>query len=357
MLNAGIAAIMLDSGTLQQLGSLVHPTEELKEAGYVVTKLTQDELEQKKRCATCGVRIGKVRRMRDRQNRARQQQPQLANALPPRSEDSSASASGNATHPNDDNNARRNSVMRCHFHPGRVQLKAWTCCGKHLAEAPCTSKEDHDPPEEQDRTIQQRWQFHHTTLATRSSHRLAVAIDCEMGTAFDGDSELIRLTLIDYFSGETLIDSLVYPDVEMQHFNTRWSGITRREMEKSRRQRQCIMGRNAARARVFRYVGSSTIVVGHSAQNDLSSLRWIHHRIVDSYMEGGQPKEEDKPKEGGPVNHQKRSKHHPDGMSLKALAMRRLGRAIQMGNKGHDSLEDALAARDLIHAHIASLAQ
>ena len=41
-----------------------------------------------------------------------------------------------------------------------------------------------------------------------------------MGTAFDGDSELIRLTLIDYFSGETLIDSLVYPDVAMLHFNT-----------------------------------------------------------------------------------------------------------------------------------------
>ncbi len=56
MLKAGIAAIMLDSGTLQQLDSLVHPTEELKQAGYVVTKLTQNELEQKKRCATCGVR-------------------------------------------------------------------------------------------------------------------------------------------------------------------------------------------------------------------------------------------------------------------------------------------------------------
>ncbi len=251
------------------------------------------------------------------------------------------------------------------------------------------SKEDHDPPEEQDRTIEQRWQFHRTPPATRSSHRLAVAIDCEMGTAFDGDSELIRLTLIDYFSGETLIDSLVYPDVEMLHFNTRWSGITRSEMEKSRRQRRCIMSRNAARARVFRYVGSSTIVVGHGAQNDLSSLRWIHHRIVDSHMveaaarekarlkekqekketergkteeggqpeEGDQPKEEDKPKEGRPGNRQKRGKHHPDGMSLKALAMKRLGRAIQLGNKGHDSLEDALAARDLIRAHIASLAQ
>ena len=73
------------------------------------------------------------------------------------------------------------------------------------------------------------------------------------------------------------------------------------------------MGRDVARQAVFQYVGPSTIVIGHGAQN------------------------------------------HPDGMSLKALAMKQLGRVIQVGKKGHDSLEDALAARDLIHAHIAGL--
>ena len=53
-----------------------------------------------------------------------------------------------------------------------------------------------------------------------SDTRQPVAINCEMGTAASGDSELIRITLIDYFSSAILIDSLVYLDVEMSHYNT-----------------------------------------------------------------------------------------------------------------------------------------
>ena len=49
-------AIALNSESLEQLNSLVPCVEVLRRAGYVVTKLTNNELEQKKRCATCGVR-------------------------------------------------------------------------------------------------------------------------------------------------------------------------------------------------------------------------------------------------------------------------------------------------------------
>lgn len=201
----------------------------------------------------------------------------------------------------------------------------------------------------------------------RPTHRPAVAIDCEMGTAFDGDTELIRLTLIDYFSGETLIDSLVYPDIPMKHFNTRWSGITRGDMEASRRKRLCIHGRNAARRAVFRFVGRSTIVVGHGAQSDLSALRWIHHRVVDSFivesvrrkhnmqpeeMSGSEEDGGKKAETGEIIANQKHRQKGSGSMSLKTLAMERLGRAIQVGKNGHDSMEDAIAARDLIHSYI-----
>lgn len=186
-----------------------------------------------------------------------------------------------------------------------------------------------------------------------------------MGTAIDEDRELIRLTLIDYFSGEILIDSLVYPDVPMKHFNTRWSGVTRADIEKAHRNRQCFLGRDSARRAVFEYVGPSTIVVGHGAQNDLSSLRWIHYRVVDSYIielnkrkmlelkaQQGEESVGDKPKEATPDNDKKFGKRRADGLSLKALAMKRLGRDIQEGKMGHDSVEDALAARDLVHTHV-----
>ncbi|KAH6630953.1 hypothetical protein B0J18DRAFT_116805 [Chaetomium sp. MPI-SDFR-AT-0129] len=367
----GNAAITLTPETLQQLNSLVFSVEALKRAGYTVNQLTEMDLEQKKRCPTCGVRIAKRPRTRDRQS-PDQDQPashRLAEAQQPKDKGSDSTSSGNVARQNTGGEAHP-KLPRCNFHPGKTMYRAWTCCGKHVAAAPCTGKEDHDAPRAGEAgAIERRWQFYETPSNTKPSHRSAVAIDCEMGSAFDDDRELIRLTVIDYFSAEVLIDSLVYPDVPMKHFNTRWSGVTRGDMERSRRRGQCIMGKAAARRAIFRYVGPSTIVVGHGAQNDLSSLRWIHHRVVDSYMVESASRKEaelkaelenaakegDGPRERGLDSNQKDGKRNPDGMSLKALAMKRLGRAIQVGKKGHDSLEDALAARDLIHAHVTDL--
>ncbi|KAL2177279.1 ribonuclease H-like domain-containing protein, partial [Thermothelomyces heterothallicus CBS 202.75] len=346
---------------LEQLNSLVPSTEELRRAGYVVEKLSNHELEQKKRCITCGIRIAKATKTRSRQS-----QGQQGGLQPAVAQQSIVSSSDVAITSHDADSAPSPKVLHCKFHPGKVVLKAWTCCGKHVSEAPCSAKEGHDVVDDENQTIERRWQFDVTPPNKRPSHRLAVAIDCEMGTAFDDDSELIRLTLLDYFSGETLIDSLVYPDIPMKHFNTRWSGITRADMEASRRKRQCIRGRDAARRAVFQFVGHSTVVVGHSAQHDLSALRWIHHRVVDSFIVESARRKEiqltaarerdekggDSAEGGAPVANEKRVQKGPGRMSLKALAMERLGRAIQVGNNGHDSMEDALAARDLVHAYI-----
>lgn len=52
----GTGAITLNSETFQQLNSLVASPEALKLAGYIVKPLTDDELEKKKRCLTCGDR-------------------------------------------------------------------------------------------------------------------------------------------------------------------------------------------------------------------------------------------------------------------------------------------------------------
>jgi RNA exonuclease 1 len=48
--------VPMNPETLQQLNGLVASAEALKRAGYVVEPLTDDDLEQKKRCLRCGVR-------------------------------------------------------------------------------------------------------------------------------------------------------------------------------------------------------------------------------------------------------------------------------------------------------------
>ncbi|KAJ4380403.1 hypothetical protein N0V85_008757 [Neurospora sp. IMI 360204] len=220
-----------------------------------------------------------------------------------------------------------------------------------------------------------------------------------MGTSADLESELIRISLIDYFSGQILIDSLVRPLVPMQHMNTRYSGVTRQDIQNAVRNGTCILGGlEEARKEVWKFVGPETVVVGHSVRNDLGCLRWIHARCVDSLVveEGVRKKlkakeeaeweekmceessmglemaavkagktksefvddEEEKINKKEEEEKKKRERRSREGMSLKALAEKKLGRVIQDGGKkGHDSVEDAVAARDLIHHHILSLMQ
>ena len=222
-----------------------------------------------------------------------------------------------------------------------------------------------------------------------------------MGTAASGDSELIRITLIDFFTCAVLIDSLVEPDVPMAHLNTRYSGVTFADIRKAKREGRCLFGRAAAMREVWRFVGPSTVVVGHGASSDFRALKWLHANVVDSQViEGARLRkkkeaeaevekmlksQEDTAKAadgglvlgsgiegeehvsaskagvavkveeapGAPAEPKKKKPKGTGDLALKTLAKRFLDRDIQMSNRlGHDSLEDALAARDVVHCLI-----
>lgn len=230
-----------------------------------------------------------------------------------------------------------------------------------------------------------RFQYVATCHGTPSSSGLwrdAVAIDCEMGTSKDLEPEIIRLTVIDYFSSEVLIDSLVWPDVPILHCNTRYSGVSWQQLWDARRSGNCIMGVAEARELVWKYVGPETIVVGHGLSSDFQAMRWLHTNIVDSFLieqemrmaELRQKEEEEREKElqelaeaAARLALGEEAASEPDKdeaeeeakkaekkgcLKLKSLAEKRLGIMIQMGNRGHDSVEDALAARDLVDWHV-----
>lgn len=210
---------------------------------------------------------------------------------------------------------------------------------------------------------------------------------------------MIRLTLVDFFSAEALIDKLVYPSVQMLHYNTKWSGVTRTAMEVAKSKGNCIFGRDKAREAIWNFVGPFTMVIGHSANNDLISLRWIHLKVMDTQLTVAIPYEEEQArkraeekkkkeeeekkkaeeeaktgktepepkaakdqeaksgkKDGEGSKNDAAKKPKGSGMfSLKTQAREKLGWDIQKGNKGHDSLEDALAARGLANWHVRKL--
>jgi RNA exonuclease 1 len=153
------------------------------------------------------------------------------------------------------------------------------CCGKHVSEAtPCSSSDIHKMHEYRPGELNRLHQLQETPHSypdRDTSVRLAVAIDCEMGTARNGDSELIRLSAVDYLTGEVLINNLVKPDQPMLHLNTKWSGVTWDQMNEAVRRKTTLKGKVGARKLLWRFVAPETVVVGHSVHNDLKALKWM----------------------------------------------------------------------------------
>lgn len=157
-----------------------------------------------------------------------------------------------------------------------------------------------------------------------------------MGVSQRGESELIWVAAVDFFTGEVLLDSLVYPRVPMKHLNTRYSGVNWGMLRRAKNARQCLLGRDEARRRLFQWVGPETIVLTHGGKGDFLALRWIHWRVVDTLQVEGR-------RDGAEMQ---RALSH-----LMAVHVRR---SIQKG-RGHDCLEDTIACRDLAKWYVDNL--
>jgi DNA polymerase III epsilon subunit-like protein len=165
-----------------------------------------------------------------------------------------------------------------------------------------------------------------------------------MGMSVTNEPELIRLTAVNVFTSEILLDSLVHPTVPLKHYNTRYSGVRASDMHRAVRDGTCIFGRDNARALLGRLgVHPETIVVVHGGSSDFTALRWIHPHVVDTCLLEGYT-----------------GVKTEGGRSLKNLCELKLGIMVQQKNVnvpgggggasvrvGHDSLEDAMACREL----------
>ena len=108
-------------------------------------------------------------------------------------------------------------------------------------------------------------------------------------------------------------------------------------MSKAVRDGTCLFGAEAVRDKLFEFVGPETIVIAHAGRHDLNVIRWIHPLIVDTQI----------------VNTQShRGKARDCRHALRDLCYDNFGISIQIGNKGHYSLEDALATRELAHMFV-----
>ncbi|XP_029993433.1 apoptosis-enhancing nuclease [Sphaeramia orbicularis] len=157
---------------------------------------------------------------------------------------------------------------------------------------------------------------------------LVVALDCEMvGTGPRGrHSELARCSVLDYH-GNVLYDKYVRPSRPVTDYRTRWSGIKRHHLTNATPFDQ-------ARNEVLSLL-EGKVVVGHSVYNDFEALDIVHpcHMVRDTCT----------------TRLLSRLAGFPRGHcpSLRVLANKLLNRCIQVGGRGHCSVQDAQAALDL----------
>ncbi|NXA19134.1 AEN nuclease, partial [Ibidorhyncha struthersii] len=155
-----------------------------------------------------------------------------------------------------------------------------------------------------------------------------VAIDCEMvGTGPQGRlSELARCSVVNY-EGDVIYDKYVQPELPVVDYRTRWSGITKQHMKNA-------IPFKAAQAEILKIL-KDKIVVGHAIHNDFQALKYFH------------PKDRTRDTSRIPVLNQRAGLPVGASVSLKSLARHLLQKKIQVGCKGHSSVEDAQTAMEL----------
>ncbi|KAH9951613.1 Rexo1 protein [Amylocystis lapponica] len=244
---------------------------------------------------------------------------------------------------------RREEADECVFHWGRPftskadgeRRRVYNCCSRSFGEEGC-ARGPHVFYDSSPEDLHLRHAFSFTrpaslpdssgegpSIATDTALDI-VAMDCEM-IYTTGGMRVARVSVVDS-TGKEVFDELVRMDdgVEVIDYNTRFSGIT------PEAHASALLPLAAIRASLDALINSRTIIIGHGLENDLKTLRMLHHRCVDTAIMFPHP--------SGP----------PYRRALRALAKDFLGKTIQTGGgtTGHSSVEDSVATLDLVRWHV-----
>ncbi|KAF8640083.1 hypothetical protein AX17_001323 [Amanita inopinata Kibby_2008] len=229
---------------------------------------------------------------------------------------------------------RKDDADNCIFHWGRPyttkingeKMRIFNCCSRSVSDSEGCTHGPHVFYESKAEDLHARHPFSLLKSPAPSSTTLDVAaIDCEM-IYTTGGLRVARVSVVDG-AGSQVFDQLIRMDDGIQ---VMFSGITHESHSKA------LLPLASIRETLESFISPETILVGHALENDLKTLRIIHHNCVDTAILF--------PHRTGP----------PYKRSLRDLVRENLGKIIQAGGGtvGHSSVEDAIAAIDLVRWYI-----
>jgi DNA polymerase III epsilon subunit-like protein len=159
-------------------------------------------------------------------------------------------------------------------------------------------------------------------------------------TASRLDDEVVRVSVLDFFTAQPLLDTLVRPNRRVADWRAGITGVSAKAMARAALGGEVLLGKEAAREALAEHVDENTVVVGHSVGCDLRALGVVHGRIVDSAILTAEPAFGEGKKLGNVVGLER--------LCRELLGLRIRGGAPAAGGRCHDSLEDVLATRELV---------
>jgi RNA exonuclease 1 len=169
----------------------------------------------------------------------------------------------------------------CRYHlRGKIRQgssRLYSCCHRPIGELPCQVADKHvyrnlSAPSDFSRIDE--WK-------ELPSQRRVVALDAEMIYTTAG-TEIARISIVSWDETATL-DILVHPEAPVVDYNTRYSGITAQSFSNVENDGISTF-HNLRNAVLPKIIGPKTILIGHSLENDLASLK-VHPSVFHSSID------------------------------------------------------------------------